>query len=137
MFYNYQLPSDHKNKVAWNTWPQTSFNYLKQTLQLHGSYGEAENPNKRRNELHRLHKQLNVSKIFINRYNIEPWTAKKFFWKCAASDGQGDFKGEGKQNQKCEIKLFSTDSLFPIALRNSSEWQPVTSRKMNSIKLTQ
>ena len=137
MFYNYQLPPDHKNKVAWNIWPQTSFKYLKQTLQLLGSYGEAQNPNKCRNELHRSHKQLNMSKIFINHYNIEPWTAKKFLWKCAASDGQGDFKGEGKQNQKCEIILFSTDSSFSIPLRNSSEWQPVTSLKMNSIKFTQ
>ena len=138
MLNNYQLPPDHKNKVVWNIWPQTSFKYLKQTLQLLGSYGEAQDPNKRRNEFHQSHKQLNTaSKIFINHYSIEPWTAKKFSWKCTASDDQGDFKGEGKQNQKWEIISFSTDSLFLIALRNSSEWQPVTSRKMNSIKLTQ
>ena len=40
--------------------------------------------------------------------------AKKFLWKCAASDGQCDFKGEGKQNQKCEMyysRLFVSDSV--------------------------
>ena len=69
-----------------------------------------------RNELHRSHEQLNMSKTFINHHNIEPWTAKEFLWKCAPSHGQGDFNGEGKQKQKWKIILFSTDFVSDSAV---------------------
>ena len=62
-----------------------------------------------------------MSKTFIKHYNIEPWTAKEL-WKCAPSDGQGDFTGEGKKKTKVKNNiifdwLFVSDSAVELMIK--------------------